>query len=444
MTKKLTLSLCLSCLLFQFAVAQPPKKIKMGDTVSVADRLYCLSTLWKEAAYNFVWFDKQPALNWDSTYQAYIPKILKAKNVFETNRVLTKFLEELKDGHTAVWANQGFWDEIDQPPMNMTRIDGKLYVYRIAEKLKEKLPIKSEVQQINGQPASDFLKNDYWLGFKGTTVVIDFKDPNGKVGQITLTRNLNDLYREGGFNYYPAAPTAPNYKFKHSEPTKGISLVEINTFSDPALVDSFKNVLPKLQQDRALIIDLRNNGGGNSDNALQIAKIITDQPFLVGPSWKTRIHNAANKAWGSFNKSRSDGQNYQFKEYAEMNAWESHSGDTVILHADQAKLNRPVVLLTSKKTYSAAEDFLIYLLGSKNITRIGQPSAGSSGQPLTITLPLGITARICAKRDALPDGTNYIGVGIAPDIYIQPTPLFTQQKEDLELKAALAHLNKLK
>jgi carboxyl-terminal processing protease len=40
----------------------------MHDTVSHEDKLYALSMIWKEADYNFVFFDKQPNLNWDSLY----------------------------------------------------------------------------------------------------------------------------------------------------------------------------------------------------------------------------------------------------------------------------------------------------------------------------------------------------------------------------------------
>ena len=59
------------------------------DTVSREDKLYALSLIWKEADYNFVFFDQQPNLNWDSLYRAYIPKILATKNVYECVRVLT-------------------------------------------------------------------------------------------------------------------------------------------------------------------------------------------------------------------------------------------------------------------------------------------------------------------------------------------------------------------
>jgi carboxyl-terminal processing protease len=98
----------------------------------------------------------------------------------------------------------------------------------------------------------------------------------------------------------------------------------------------------------------------------------------------------------------------------------------------------PVYILTSKKTFSAAEDFLIYLNGSKNILKIGQNTSGSSGQPLVFAIPGGFTVRICAKRDAFPDGTDFIGIGVKPDIYVEPVFSLTGEEKDVELEKILS------
>jgi len=97
----------------------------------------------------------------------------------------------------------------------------------------------------------------------------------------------------------------------------------------------------------------------------------------------------------------------------------------------------PVYVLTSKNTFSAAEDFLIYLNGSKNVIKVGQNTAGSSGQPLQFELPKGVSARVCAKSDTFPDGTEFIGIGIKPDVYVEPFFSLTGDVKDVELAKAL-------
>ena len=72
------------------------------DTVanlSNADKLYGLSKFWSETSYNFAYFD-HAKINWDSTYRAYIPKVLATKNTWEYYLVMARFCALLKDGHT--------------------------------------------------------------------------------------------------------------------------------------------------------------------------------------------------------------------------------------------------------------------------------------------------------------------------------------------------------
>ncbi|HEY2582532.1 MAG TPA: S41 family peptidase, partial [Mucilaginibacter sp.] len=152
--------------------------------------------------------------------------------------------------------------------------------------------------------------------------------------------------------------------------------------------------------------------------------------------WKARTHNSAKKAWASANKqfAKTD----TLTEYLTRNSWEMHPGDTINISDAIQRLKMPIYVLTSKNTFSAAEDFLIYLNGSKNITRVGQNTAGSSGQPLFFNIPKGFIVRICSKRDAFPDGTDFIGIGIKPDVYVEPFFSLTGEKKDIELEKTMA------
>ena len=47
------------------------------DRLSDEKKIYGLSTIWKEADKNFVFFDQVPDLDWNKTYQTFIPKVLK-------------------------------------------------------------------------------------------------------------------------------------------------------------------------------------------------------------------------------------------------------------------------------------------------------------------------------------------------------------------------------
>jgi len=80
-----------------------------------------------------------------------------------------------------------------------------------------------------------------------------------------------------------------------------------------------------------------------------------------------------------------------------------------------------VVVLVGPRTLSAAEDFLIPLHASHRAYLVGQRTAGSTGQPLFMMLPGGGGASICTKWDTYPDGREFVGVGVIPDVEVYPT-----------------------
>jgi len=85
------------------------------------------------------------------------------------------------------------------------------------------------------------------------------------------------------------------------------------------------------------------------------------------------------------------------------------------------KINLPLVILTGHNTASSAEDFLVALDGLEISTIVGEKTFGNTGQPLFFKLPGGGSARICTKRDEYPDGKEFVGYGIQPDILVERT-----------------------
>ena len=72
----------------------------------------------------------------------------------------------------------------------------------------------------------------------------------------------------------------------------------------------------------------------------------------------------------------------------------------------------PTVILIGYNTASAAEDFLIYTENQKHMIKIGEPTFGSTGQPMPYDLPDGGSARVCTKKDTYPSGKEFVGFGI--------------------------------
>ena len=71
---------------------------------------------------------------------------------------------------------------------------------------------------------------------------------------------------------------------------------------------------------------------------------------------------------------------------------------------------------------------------------MGTRTAGSTGQPLVLRLPHGVYAGITTKRDMTPEGEDFVGVGLAPDLEVLDQAAALAEGRDLPLEQAIEHL----
>ena len=85
------------------------------------------------------------------------------------------------------------------------------------------------------------------------------------------------------------------------------------------------------------------------------------------------------------------------------------------------KYDKPIILLVNGTTFSAAEDFTVLFKNANRGKVVGTPTGGSTGNPIFIDLGWGYIGRICTIHEKLADGTEFIGVGIQPDVVVEET-----------------------
>ncbi|WP_062542491.1 S41 family peptidase [Rufibacter tibetensis] len=286
----------------------PAKAQKLTDQ----EKLYGLSSFWKEASYNFAYFDKIPTLNWESTYQAFVPQVLATKTDLEYYRTLQRFSALLQGGHTSIGLPQHLAQQLGFPAVEIKAIDRRAIVTNVSTTLKDKLPLGSEIIEIEGIPTQEYVtrnvfpymtsSTDYvrWsktiqvslVGAKGTSVQVKIKSPKGQFSLVTLDRP------DGKVEWVKSSPKLPPVEFKWLK--NDMAHVAINTFGDKIIIDQFRKALPVLHKAKGLIIDLRYNGGGYSSLSQEIVKHLTEAPVIYGSVWKTQEHKASYKAWGVF------------------------------------------------------------------------------------------------------------------------------------------------
>lgn len=152
---------------------------------------------------------------------------------------------------------------------------------------------------------------------------------------------------------------------------------------------SFVSALRFLSQTRALIIDMRYNGGGSPDMVSQLGSY-----FFSARTPFTTIENRVRDS-------------------------------TFVYWADPAKadglyLSMPVYILTSHSTFSAAEDFSYSMQQAKRALIVGDTTGGGAhparpfqlGQGFLINLPFAQSINPYSK-------TNWEGIGVLPNIPTQ-------------------------
>ena len=80
-----------------------------------------------------------------------------------------------------------------------------------------------------------------------------------------------------------------------------------------------------------------------------------------------------------------------------------------------------MAVLTSSATSGAAEDLLAAFRTAGRGVIIGEPSAGSPGDVAAFGLPKSWSVQFSVTRHRSPDGTEFAGAGVKPDVLVAPT-----------------------
>lgn len=435
---------------------------QIPNKLSNEEKVYGLSKFWQEVNYNFVYLNKIDRTEWDSQYKHFIREVQNTQNDYEYYRSLQKFCTFLKDGHTNVWFPKEIQDNVlttdfGDYKFELSNIEGKAIITRTNKGKVEELPIGTEITMVNGistkqyidlnvrpyiSTSSPHILEDWSIaylleGYVGSTFELELKLPNGSSKFLKLTHNKSEdtvLYPEENKDLF---------EFKWMKDS--VAYVALNSFSSWDIMKSFSDKLPEIRKAKKLIIDVRKNGGGDESIGREIIKYLTNDTILYRSKSQTRLTNSYYKAVGKYSEA-TDTLNNNLSKQAYLTYNDNYYYDFPYspYSTKNLKITRielPTAILIGHNTGSAAEDFLIYADNQENMTKIGEPTFGSTGQPMIIDLPGGGIGRVCTKKDTYPDGREFVGYGIKPNIFVKTTLQDYMENKDPVLETALQYLN---
>lgn len=183
---------------------------------------------------------------------------------------------------------------------------------------------------------------------------------------------------------------------------QNVGYVRYDSFADPIGEGNLDNVLFYLDPCDALIIDIRNNGGGDMTNVETLVRRFITERTLAG-----YISHKTGPGHDDFSKPYA----YYFDP------------------AEKGRImwGKPVAVLTSRGTFSAANNFVSIMQYIPGVSIIGSTTGGGSGMPFNSELPNGWGVRFsaCSVLDSK---------GLTTEFGIDPTP---GCEVDLDPQAAL-------
>ena len=317
------------------------------------------------------------------------------------------YIEGLDDPYTEYISKEDMKDYMDDTMGNFVGIG--IYMVKNTESNKVQIlaPIKNSPAEKAGVLPGDLIVAVDDVQYTGDDMSIVSKKIKGEEGTSVKLEVLRgnetktfDLKRES-IKVNPVEGKVLN---------NNIGYIEFSSFDEGTGKD-FKAKYEELKKQgiKSLIIDLRNNGGGIVDEALEIADYIADKGSVL-----------------LYEVDKNNNEEIQKSE-----------NDPII--------NLPIVILTNENTASSSEILAGALRDLGKAKTCGTKTYGKGVIQTVLTLTDGSGLKITAEKYLTPNKTEINKIGIEPDEKVElpdsvKNVLTVEEKDDTQLQKAIEML----
>ena len=400
------------------------------DAVSAdtrAGRLAVFDDVWKTIAERY-YDPKLGGVDWEAQRECFRPLAGAAESRADFYAILRRMIGSLRDAHTRVFApeERTEWHRpvYTSVGLSLREIEGELlvtHVERGSEAERAGVRAGDALLTVDGRPAGELLSR------RLSEAPVDSQNTSARLGATSrLFDGPRDTLVELRLASSRDAARVRLVRLRRSLRTRspaltvrrdeGAAVVSFNFFTQEIAVELMRHFRERkdLRAARGLVVDLRENGGGDAEAMIDIASAFLPAGTALG----------------------------EFRDRGGDVAAAPHTRRAMLLAADAvANFNGPVVVLTGPRTASAAEIFAAALQERGRARVVGEQTCGC--------------VLAIRRRHVLPDGglldisemdyrtaaaRRLEGAGVTPDEAVAVTRRDIEGGRDPALSLALARL----
>jgi carboxyl-terminal processing protease len=423
--KRTALALCAAASLF--ALAPAPRLAARADapraeySATREGRLRIFDEVWEQVRQRY--FD--PGLHgvdWQGLRVELRPRAADARGEAELYALLRSMLGHLRDPHTRVYA-PGEGDDwrvqrYVSAGVAVRELRGQVVVTdvdRDTDASRAGLRAGDAVLRVDGEPVAAIVsrrlaEQDADGSSSARLVAVSrlFDGPQGSNVGVTFARAGETREREATLKR-ERRTRLPSFDVRGAG--RGVRVVRFNIFTPESAAQFARALGDELKGARALVIDLRDNGGGEAESMADFASTLLPAGLSLG----------------------------RFTDRTGAVRLEPFTRAALLSSADSfRRFAGPLVLLTSPRTASAAEVFAASLRETNRAAVIGETTCGCVlGIRRRHTLPDGGLLDVSELDYHTAGGTRLEGAGLRPDVTVEPTREDLRRRRDPAVERAL-------
>jgi len=396
------------------AIRQSRIQAQATERLSLQERVLVTSKIYRIVSTFFPHLSQE---KFDAQYADYLSQILRSDDRHEFDLSSMAFIASLHDGHS--WFYDEWLEKNYGQPVGFVAypIDGKWVVVR---SLLDTVRPGDVITRIDNNAIEDFYAanrkyvsassdRDSGVSFFDTPPIFPerFTLTLGDGRQVTIDR-AHDKKR-------PAEPEETEGRWL----TPGaVAYIRVRSFHGIETQAQALQCFRDFHSAKAIILDVRANPGLGEPTFLQVA--LMTKPY---------------KSW-TISSSMEGGVLLRNYDLAYPEQSEISTTDAVVTPRAPVYSGR-LLLLIDRACTCACEDFVMPLKVAKRATLVGEATAGTFSFTNFNRFENGMLLNIASIRHTFPDGSQFEGIGISPDVEMHATAEDLKQGRDVVLSKAV-------